>query len=394
MIKPGDRVKFISDTGTGIVRSISGNLAQVEVDGFEIPALLSDIVEVSREEENAAIVKIGPSDPKPGREAGHAGGGRPPEAVKSKGQRVPEHYGRISLAADYEDDEPIVLRRQRRPEAVAAEQPAAATEKPVIEKAPFEETGYEVKLAFVRAGEDPVTAGLDAYLVNDSSYELYYNFAVWKKGYVLTIASGRAQADSKEKVGTFARSELSEIVTLHVSLLPFKSTSFVPRGTEDFDLELHPLKFVRPGAFAENDYFDEPALLFTLASSSIGPAVIPPAPAGEKPEKEQLGDRPKHKGRGQDIEIVDLHAENILDDTEGLSPGEILKVQLARFTVALDGALKGGKPSKIVFIHGVGKGKLKYEMKKVLDQQYSKLRYQDASFAEYGYGAIMVFMGK
>ena len=32
MIKAGSRVKFISDTGAGIVRSIKGNIAYVEVE--------------------------------------------------------------------------------------------------------------------------------------------------------------------------------------------------------------------------------------------------------------------------------------------------------------------------------------------------------------------------
>ncbi len=63
--------------------------------------------------------------------------------------------------------------------------------------------------------------------------------------------------------------------------------------------------------------------------------------------------------------------------------------------MALEGALKaGGKstPKRIVFIHGVGKGKLRYEIEKELRRNYPKLRYQDASFAEYGYGAIMIFL--
>lgn len=92
-----------------------------------------------------------------------------------------------------------------------------------------------------------------------------------------------------------------------------------------------------------------------------------------------------------DIEVVDLHAQQILEDTVGLSNGEIITAQLSRFRIALDLAIKSGKHGKIVFIHGVGSGKLKMEIQKILKSNYPKLASQDASFREYGYGAIMLF---
>ena len=45
---------------------------------------------------------------------------------------------------------------------------------------------------------------------------------------------------------------------------------------------------------------------------------------------------------------------------------------------------------KIVFIHGVGAGVLKTELRKFLERNYPKCPYQDASFREYGFGATMV----
>jgi dsDNA-specific endonuclease/ATPase MutS2 len=57
----------------------------------------------------------------------------------------------------------------------------------------------------------------------------------------------------------------------------------------------------------------------------------------------------------------------------------------------LEGAIKS-KVKRIVFIHGVGNGKLKFELRKLLDTTYAKLRYQDASFKEYGYGATLVML--
>lgn len=395
MIKAGSRVKFVSDTGVGIVRSIKGNMAYVEVeDGFEIPALISDIVEVEIEAENAAIVSIGPSDPKPsGNRAGTSADGS--QKKQKATMRGLNNYGRVSLADDYEDDEPIDLGKLRKSYTKTAAEQVDRTPAP-IEKAPWEVTDYLVKLLFVPAPDNDKpaeTADLEAWLVNDSSYTLFYNIARREQrgDFVRTIDSGTLAADSKQKIKLYRRTELAEISTLHISLLPYKPTAFVPQAVEVFDMELHPLKFVRASNFTDNDYFDAPALEFTLASSdeladTAAPVIPTPVPKANPIP---------HKRSTKDEEVVDLHADAILDSTENLTPGEILQTQLARFTVALEGAVKSGSSTplkRMVFIHGVGKGKLRYEIEKLLKRNYPKLRYQDASFAEYGYGALMIFL--
>lgn len=266
MIKVGSRVKFISDTGVGYIRSIEGNLAQVEVeDGFEIPALINDLIEVPIEAENEAIVRIGPDDEKPAapKPAEGAPGKKQDRIVVPGGKN---RYGRISLVDDYED-EPVYLKK---PQRQTDDSPEAAPAEP--EKAPWEETDYRVKLFFVPvSGEKPAEdSDLDLYLVNDSSYTLFFSIAQYdsRKGYVRTIESGTLEADSKINLKSYKRTELANVSTLHINLLPFKPTAFVPRATEGFDLELHPLKFVRPGNYIENDYFDLPAVEFTLADQT------------------------------------------------------------------------------------------------------------------------------
>ncbi len=91
------------------------------------------------------------------------------------------------------------------------------------------------------------------------------------------------------------------------------------------------------------------------------------------------------------IEEVDLHIQHILLNHENLTAGEILEAQMARFTTALNGAIRN-RQKKIVFIHGRGEGKLKYEIRKKLESDYPSLTFQDASFKEYGYGATLVII--
>ena len=107
------------------------------------------------------------------------------------------------------------------------------------------------------------------------------------------------------------------------------------------------------------------------------------------------GEKTEHKefksGKAIQSQIVevDLHIHELLDDFRGLSNSEMPEIQMRKFREELDNAMRKGI-KKIVFIHGVGAGVLKLEIRKELDRMKKKLDYQDASFKEYGYGATLV----
>ena len=92
-----------------------------------------------------------------------------------------------------------------------------------------------------------------------------------------------------------------------------------------------------------------------------------------------------------DLVEVDLHIHELIDDTRGLANHEMLEIQMGRFRNELETAIANGT-RKIVFIHGVGNGTLKQELRKELTTKYKKYYFQDASFKEYGYGATMVIL--
>jgi hypothetical protein len=98
----------------------------------------------------------------------------------------------------------------------------------------------------------------------------------------------------------------------------------------------------------------------------------------------------KHKGRNDFILEVDLHIERLLDNFRGLSNGEIVTIQLNEFKRKLDWAIRN-RADKIIFIHGVGNGVLKNEIRTLL-QGYEKIEFYDASFAKYGFGATEVII--
>ena len=90
------------------------------------------------------------------------------------------------------------------------------------------------------------------------------------------------------------------------------------------------------------------------------------------------------------IREVDLHIERLREDFEFLKPEEILPIQMALFEKELDSAIMNNC-SEITFIHGVGSGKLKYEISKILSKHPHVKYYQDADKQKFGYGATKAF---
>ena len=90
--------------------------------------------------------------------------------------------------------------------------------------------------------------------------------------------------------------------------------------------------------------------------------------------------------------VVDLHAHEILETTQGMDSLDILQYQLEVFRRTLkEHANERGL--KIVFIHGKGEGVLRKAIINELNRHFKGCTYQDASFQEYGYGATLVKIG-
>jgi len=87
--------------------------------------------------------------------------------------------------------------------------------------------------------------------------------------------------------------------------------------------------------------------------------------------------------------IVDLHIESLLEFPEGYSNGELLRIQLNHFRSELDKAMVS-KMQSIVFIHGVGNGKLKDAIHSELKELH--LKYRPADFSKFGIGATEVLI--
>lgn len=86
--------------------------------------------------------------------------------------------------------------------------------------------------------------------------------------------------------------------------------------------------------------------------------------------------------------VVDLHIHEIVDHDAYLPKHQKLSIQLKEAKNKLAEA-KNNRISKVVFIHGVGKGVLKEELHKFLEAR-TGLEFYDADYALYGRGATEV----
>jgi hypothetical protein len=98
------------------------------------------------------------------------------------------------------------------------------------------------------------------------------------------------------------------------------------------------------------------------------------------------------KRRGEYMEI-DLHFHELVDDISGLKDRTKLDIQLNHFERMMRIAAEQ-KIKRIVFIHGVGEGVLRHQIRSRLEMYYPECTVRDANPREYGAGATEIFLGQ
>lgn len=88
--------------------------------------------------------------------------------------------------------------------------------------------------------------------------------------------------------------------------------------------------------------------------------------------------------------VIDLHIENLLPSTRGMSNADIIITQLAALRDALRMAINS-RQERLVVVHGLGTGKLKTEVHKVLEDTIEVKSYTNEWQAGYGFGATEVW---
>ncbi|GET28136.1 DUF2027 domain-containing protein [Prolixibacter sp. SD074] len=356
-IKIGDRVRFLNDVGGGKVTSIiNPDMVNVETeDGFELPTLVTKLVVIG-------------------------GGDTYGIPDKASEKNTAAHPATTTKATPEEDEE----------EETGPEFYGFAEINQV-------EGNNQPRFIFAVVPEDAnnaVGAGITLYLINDCNYTVLYQFAYHRDQNYETRDSGTLEPNTRIQLEQLTQADLGDLPAFCFQLLYFRKHATSMEAPVQKEISLNPVKFYKQNSFSKNDYFRNPAMTFPLVTD---PLTAELEKLSDKEFKKIVREKEKPPQKkmqpvslpNQDLVEIDLHIQELLDNTSGLSNADMLKVQMDTFREEMAKAIDLGV-KKIIFIHGVGNGVLKNELRRELQRKYRKYSFQDASFQEYGFGATMV----
>ena len=363
-MKIGDKVRFLDSIGGGTVKGFEGKdtVLVEDEDGFDIPMLIHNCVVVDSEREK--------------RIKGEA----PAQPASTKAKQAPE------------------------PEPEPADKPI--TYKPLVQ----ERKGGDKLNLFLCF--EPITnkgsntpegpsalakSKFDVYFINDSNYYVTFTFLSGESNIWMLRHIDTADPNTKIYVETIDSDSLNELQHICIQLIAFKQDkTFTLKAPISSELRLDLTRFYKPHLFRANEFFSTPVLTFPLSENDIATCDTRKMVL-EKFNKPSSDDSGSHKpqstkkGNAKQDEVIDLHANELLDTTAGMTPGDILEYQTDYFRRKMDEFYKI-KGKRIVFIHGKGDGILRNKIIQELKRRYPRCNWQDASFREYGFGATLVIV--
>ena len=360
----GDKVRFLFETGGGIVKGFQGkDIVLVEDEnGFSIPMLIRECVVIDTNEYNFEKKSVAPKKEEP-----------------KKTTKAP-----TAVLRDEDDDnlEPKVTYRP-------------------MERREGEK--LNVALAFVPIDIKQISTTIfEAYLVNDSNYYLSYLYASVSAGGMKLRAQGIIEPNTKLFIEEFGREHLNELERVNIQIFAFKEDkNYMKKPAIDVELRIDTVKFYKLHTFnADTPFFDEPALIYDIVrddrpvrqvyveADDLKEALMQKKREDSRPNRTP---QPARKQKADNTIEVDLHIYELLDNTNGLSNSDMLNYQLDVFRKTMD-EYRGKKGQRLVFIHGKGEGVLRNALLKELKSKYGSCISQDASFREYGFGALLVIV--
>ena len=377
-MKKGDKVRFLSEVGGGKVAGFQGkDIVLVEdEDGFEIPMPINEVVVV--EQDDYAMSKM--------------------ISAKMDAQKKAAEHADTELHNDSRSIKAILNEHDADVDMNVDEYDAADREITYRAQAQERQGGNKLSsyLAFVPIDiKDVTNTRFETYLVNDSNYYLHYTYLTAEGNAWTLKAEGEIEPNTKLFVEEFGRDVLNEMEHVAIQMIAFKrDKSFLLKPATDVQFRLDPVKFYKLHLFEENDFFETPALMYTIVENDevARPLVVDAKRLKEQMYKEEkvVANTSKKKSKKDDgTLVVDLHADEVLETTAGMNSADILHYQMDIFKKTMDENRKK-KGQKIIFIHGKGEGVLRQTIIHELNYRYKSCTYQDASFQEYGYGATQV----
>ena len=354
--KPGDRVSFLNEKGSGIVtRVIDENLVHVTIeDGFEIPVVATNLIKTGTAEMSDNIQKAY-------------------QRLQSQQPEEPEDDDIHPLYVAHNDP-------MQRPDGL-----------------------YFCLVPEIQ--DNPVSGSLEVYLANHTGYEVLFSLYQNHSGNWHGTEYGFIPEESRMYLGTIVRSEIEKWTNSLLQAVFFKDGKSDPLPPFSGLIEFKPVKVYKDESFQyekllrnksimvqvckidelkKKSFFEEKINEETIRHLQEKMNVNQTA---EKSKKAETSFLDKHKIDDK-IAEVDLHIGELVDNFTNLENSDLLNIQIDYFNKCLNQAQKE-RLVKIIFIHGVGNGKLKTAILKKL-QTTEGIEFYDAPYARYGMGATEV----
>ncbi|WP_372752471.1 DUF2027 domain-containing protein [Labilibaculum sp.] len=337
-INIGDKVRFLSETGGGVVtRILDAKTVMIlnDEDEFEIPSLKSDLVVIeSSQTGNTAQTKTS--------------------------------------------------------NTTTSSSPSPSKQSLFVEK-------EEVYAAFVPKESSVASEGpLELYLINDTNQILLYNYYNEKGQRTEGVTAGNLDPKSKILLAEYELKDLNELSSCHFQILYYQQGISSIKNPLTRTIKIQAVKFYKSSSYKDTAYFHQDAILYKLTGGSDLEQKLDEL--SDKDFKQAIREKKtsgkvkvaeKSNNSNDQLIEVDLHINALIDSVTGLSNADILEYQMNKFHDTLR-QYQYEKGKKIVFIHGIGNGTLKQRVLSELKRKYRKFYQQDASFKEYGWGATMV----
>lgn len=211
------------------------NIVLVEdADGFQVPMLMTEVVVVGEEDYGTKHLIEVRGDRKEERES----------RDKQSGQET--------VQTDSEpEDKPVTFKA-----------------KPVERRGGDRLSAY---LAFVPMDMKELTqTRFESYLINDSNYYMRYVFMTGENNAWTVRAEGELEPNTKEYIEEFGREDLNGLEHCCVQLIAYKREKpFMLKPAVNAQVNVDTVKFYKLHAFRENDFFEQPALIYTIIENDV-----------------------------------------------------------------------------------------------------------------------------
>ena len=371
-------MRFLFETGGGIVKGFQGkDIALVEDEnGFSIPMLIRECVVIDTNEYNFEKKSVKAS----------------PNPSQGGGFQSSQNRGGIfqSKSESFEMSESPLLGRGR----------GEASYRPMERR---EGEKLNVALAFVPVDIKQISTTIfETYIVNDSNYYVSYLYSSPSAGGMKLRSQGIIEPNTKLFIEEFGREQLNELERVNIQLFAYKQEkNYMKKPAVDVELRIDTVKFYKLHTFnTDSPFFEEPALVYDIVrddrpvrqvfveADELKEALLKKTRDDSRPNRTP---QPARKQKADNTIEVDLHIHELLDNTNGLSNSDMLNYQLDVFRKTMD-EYRNKKNQRLVFIHGKGEGVLRNALLKELKSKYGSCISQDASFREYGFGALLVII--